>query len=344
MRLLTLRRFLLTISGFGLFLILVVMTTPFIGAEKISLREALHHLRSDALPLRSPDVDILIFQRVPRIALGILAGGALALVGAVFQAVLRNPLATPYTLGVSSGGALGAVAAISFSVLSVSWGPFSSVQILALIGSMVNIGIVYGLAQHRGHFSTSGLLLAGVTLGLISSAMILFVRYLSDPHRLVQLDRWMMGGLDVQGFRDLSALLPFLFPGCILLLAHARDLDQLSFGEEVAAGRGVHILRLQRIAFFGGSLVTSAVVAVTGPIGFVGLIIPHSVRRLVGPDHRLLLPCAFLAGGGFLVLCDTVARTIVAPTELPVGILTSLIGGPFFLWLLVRSRFGEGGG
>lgn len=343
MHLLTPKRFLLNILGFGLFLLLVVATAPFIGAEKISLREALHHLRFDAAPLQSPDVDILVFQRVPRIALGVLSGGALALVGAVFQAVLRNPLATPYTLGVSGGGALGAVVAISFSVLSVSWGPFSSVQIFALMGSLINIAIVYGLARSRGHFNTSGLLLAGVTLGLISSAMILLVRYLSDPHQLVQLDRWMMGGVDVEGFRDLSALLPFLLPGCVLLLAHARDLDQLSFGEEMAAGRGVPIARLQRIAFFGGSLVTSAVVAVTGPIGFVGLIVPHTVRRLVGPDHRLLLPCVFLAGGGFLVLCDTVARTIVAPTELPVGILTSLMGGPFFLWLLVRGRFGEGG-
>jgi iron complex transport system permease protein len=252
--------------------------------------------------------------------------------------MLRNPLAEPYTLGLSGGAAFGAVVAISFSSLDVAWGPFAGVQVLALLGAFFNIGVVYLLARKKGSISSSALLLAGVTLGLISGSGILFVRYLTRPDLLVNMDRWLMGGLSVLGYRKLVSILPLLVPGVALLLWHGRDYNQLVLGEEMAAGRGVNVASLRRISFFGGSLITAAVVAVAGPIGFVGLLVPHIIRRLIGNDHRLLLPCAFLGGGGFLVICDTFARTIVAPTELPVGIVTALLGGPFFLYLLVRLR------
>lgn len=332
-----------TLGLFGVFCALAAVLSPLVGAVSVSPTELWRAITSGHVSRADVGVEIVLFQRIPRVLLGLICGGALALAGGVFQALLRNPLATPYTLGVSGGAALGAVIAISFGVFSFHVGPVHSVQLLALAGSVVNIGIVYLLARARGHFSTAALLLCGVTLGLISSAMILFVRYLSHPNELVMLDRWMMGGLDIVGYQSILSVLPFLAPGVIILLAMASSYNQLAFGEELAAGRGVNVPRIQQVSFFAGSLATSAVVSVCGPIGFVGLIVPHIVRRLIGPDHRLLLPCSVLAGGGFLVLCDTFSRTVIAPSELPVGIVTAMLGGPFFLWLLVSGGMDGGG-
>ncbi|MBN1422492.1 MAG: iron ABC transporter permease [Planctomycetes bacterium] len=326
-----------TIAAFAALLAAAAAVAPFIGAESIDARAAFRELLAGRGAL-SPDADILFFQRVPRVMLAGLAGGALALAGAVFQALLRNPLATPYTLGVSSGCALGATIAISAGALQIRWWVLSSVELFALAGGLADVLIVYLLARRRGHLSMGTLLLAGVTLGLISSASILLVRYLADPRMLVVMDRWLMGGIAATGYREVAAVLPLLAPGAALLLAQARKYDQLAFGDEVAAGRGVDVVRLQRLSFFGGSLVTASVVAAVGPIGFVGLIVPHAVRGILGPDHRLLLPAATLAGAAFLIACDTLARTMLAPTELPVGIITALLGGPFFLWVLVRNR------
>jgi iron complex transport system permease protein len=278
---------------------------------------------------------IVLMQRLPRVLLGLVVGGALALTGAVFQALLRNPLATPHTLGVSAGGALGAVAAISLGLPGPEAGPFTPVQFYALIGALVNVGVIYGLARRRRIFSPLKLLLAGVTLGLICSALIMFVRFASDPHKLVAVDRWLMGGLDVQGYRSLAAALPLLLPALALLATEAGALNQLAMGEEMAAGRGVDVGRTQVEAFVAGSVLTAAVVSVAGPIGFVGLIVPHLLRGLFGPDHRLLMPLCFFGGGAFLAAADTVARSMFPPSELPVGVLTAVLGGPFFLVLLV---------
>jgi iron complex transport system permease protein len=283
------------------------------------------------------DLSIVLMQRVPRVLLGLVAGGGLAVAGCVFQALLRNPLATPHTLGVSAGGALGAVMAISLGLPVPPLGPLTAVQFAALAGALVNVGIIYLLARRREAFSPLKLLLAGVTLGLISGALIMFVRYASDPYKLVVVDRWLMGGLDVQGYQGLAAVLPLVLPALALLLTQAGTLNQLSLGEEMAAGRGVEVHRAQVEAFLGGSVVTAAVVSVAGPIGFVGLIVPHVLRGFFGPDHRVLLPLCFFGGGAFLAVADTVARTAFAPTELPVGVLTAMLGGPFFLVLLVRT-------
>lgn len=280
--------------------------------------------------------DIVLFQRLPRVILALLAGGGLAVAGAVFQALLRNPLATPHTLGVSAGGAFAAIAAISFSVTTPQWGPVGPLQFYGMIGAFVNMGIIYLLATKQHHFSTFKLLLAGVTLALISSALIMFVRYVSAPHKLVVVDRWLMGGLDVQGYRSLAAILPFFGPAVVLLLSRANALNLISFGEELAAGRGVNLKGLQTEIFVAGSVLTAAVVSVAGPVGFVGLIVPHAFRIALGPDHRKLLFASFFGGGALLVIADTFARTAFAPSELPVGVLTAMMGGPFFLVLLVR--------
>ncbi|MCL5270945.1 MAG: iron ABC transporter permease [bacterium] len=345
MPLLTTRRFLGVTSLFALFAVAAMLAAPMVGAESINTFRALAAwLGAPAGAPHAVDVAILVDLRLPRILMGFLTGAALATVGAVFQALLRNPLATPYTLGVASGGSLGAVLAFflpSFLPgLAFSWGPFNHVQILSFAGSSLAMALIYLLARSGERVSPMELLLAGVTMGMIFSALILAVRYFAAPEMLVGMDRWMMGGLDGSGYRDVRAVLPLYVPGLAILMLMARGLDQISFGEELAMGRGVNVARLQKEAFFCGSLVVASVVATTGPIGFVGLLVPHTVRRIVGPDHRLLLPCTFLAGGAFLVLCDMIARWIIAPTELPVGIITSLLGGPFFIYLLIRSRRG----
>lgn len=342
MALLTTRRMAGMIGGFALFALAAMLISPLFGAERINPLTAIAHWLNPPPEGRTAQADIFFYLRLPRILLAFLAGAGLATVGAVFQALLRNPLATPYTLGVASGGSFGAVVAIFMpSVLpwlAFSWGPINHVQLFAFAGASLAVALIYLLARSGGHVSPMELLLAGVILGTIFSALILAIRYFTRPDLLVGMDRWMMGGLDITGYRELLSVLPLLVPGILILLLTARGLDQISFGEDLAHGRGVDVARLQKICFFCGSLATGAVVAVAGPIGFVGLIVPHTVRRIVGPDHRLLLPCTLLAGGGFLILCDTVARTIIAPTELPVGVITALLGGPFFIYLLVRSR------
>lgn len=334
---LTFQRYLKIVLLFAAVLAAFAAASPFIGAERIDAGKAIRDLFSRGGGISSPDADILFFQRIPRILLAILAGGALGLAGSVFQALLRNPLAEPFTLGVSTGGALGALFALSIPAFSVAL-PFSSmVQVFAFLGSTLNVSIIYALSRRKQGLSPTGLLLAGVTLNMICGAAILLLRYLAHPHELVSMERWMVGGLDIEGYEKFIPILPFLIAGLVILILQARHFDQLCLGEELARSRGVRVERLQRLAFFGGSLITAAVVSIAGPIGFVGLIIPHIVRGLAGSDHRILLPCSFLAAGSFLVLCDTFARTVIAPSEMPVGIVTAMTGGPFFLWLLVRK-------
>jgi len=309
----------------------------FFGQVRVPPGAVLSILTGGSAP--EQDVAIVLAQRAPRMVLGLLAGGGLAVAGAIFQALLRNPLATPHTLGVSAGGALGAVVAISFGWRSPSIGPIGTVQLCALAGALVNVTVIYLLARRRGTISSMKLLLAGVMLGLICSALIMFVRFISDPHRLVTVDRWLMGGLDVQGFSSLGSVLPFLLPALVLLFGEANAMNQLTLGEEMAAGRGVDVGAVQVRAFLSGSVLTAAIVSVAGPVGFVGLIVPHILRGIFGPDHRLLLLLSFFGGGVFLSVADTVARTCFPPTELPVGVLTAMLGGPFFLVLLVTRPY-----
>ena len=280
--------------------------------------------------------EILWALRVPRVLLGLLAGGTLALVGASLQVILRNPLATPYTLGVTGGGALGAVIAIYVPGLMIGLGPLSTLQVFALAGCGVTLLLIYAFARRPQGISMPTLLLAGVTIGILCGALTLLVRYLADPKLLVAMDRWVMGGLDVVGYSKLGSIAPLLLPGLGLLALQIPTLNHLSLGEEMAAGHGVDVAAVHREVFFGAGLATAAIVSVTGPIGFVGLIVPHAVRRLSGFDHRVVLPASFLLGGAFLVACDTLARTLIAPSEMPVGILTALIGGPVFIWILLR--------
>ncbi len=281
--------------------------------------------------------EIVLNIRLPRIIFALLVGASLSLVGAAFQVLLRNELATPYTLGISSGGALGAVIAIKTG-LDITVLGFSTSVLFSIAGSVLTIGLIFFIARERYEISAFTLLLAGVTIGLFFSAMILFIHYLADFTETYRMIRWLMGALDVVGWRYPLTVLFVFVPVFVYLLLNAPAFNLLLSGSELARARGVEVRRLQKWTFLLSSVLVGTCVAMAGPIGFVGLIVPHVVRLMIGPDHRRLFPVAVLSGGLFLVWADTIARTVIAPAELPVGIITSLIGGPFFIYLLVRDK------
>jgi iron complex transport system permease protein len=331
----TLRRRLIAVAGgFGVVTLAVVIWAPTVGSTAISLSRALDSTRPWA---DNVDAQIFFVARLPRVLAGALIGATLAAAGVVLQALMRNPLATPFTLGVSAGAALGAMLAIAMGLDLGALG-VSSVPIASFIGSLAAIAIVYALAssQRRG-LSTNVLLLAGVTLNSFFSALILFVQFLADFTESFRTVRWLMGDLDVGSYRPILAALPLIVAAFAVFAILPRALNLLTMGEDVAASRGVDVVRAQRWAFLSASLATGAAVSLGGPIGFIGIVVPHLVRLMVGADHRLVLPAATLFGAAFLVLCDLIARPVMAPVEIPVGVVTALIGGPFFLWLLVRQ-------
>jgi iron complex transport system permease protein len=322
-----------TLVGFGALAAGACLFAPLVGSTRISLAAVFDR----SIPYADNiDAQIFFVARLPRVIAAALVGSALALSGVVFQALLRNPLASPDTLGVSAGASLGAMMAITFnldfSVLGVSAVPLASFS-----GSIGALAIVYGLstARRRGT-SAVVLLLGGVTLHALLSAVIAFVQYLADFTETFRNVRWLMGSLDVASFSPIvAALVPMAFAGAGFATL-PRVLDLISVGSESAAARGVNVERTERVALVSASLATGAAVSLAGPVAFVGIIVPHLVRLIVGADHRLVLPASALFGGAFLIGCDLVARTIVAPLELPVGIVTAIIGGPVFLWLLFR--------
>jgi iron complex transport system permease protein len=329
------RRMAWTWFGFGAGAILVCLIAPLTGPTSISLRRVF----DSSVPFADNlDAQIFFVARLPRVLAGALVGSALAAAGVVFQALLRNPLATPFTLGVSAGAALGAMLALTLDLSSGIAG-FSAVPIASFAGSLGAVTLVYALARarHRG-LSTNVLLLAGVTLNSFFSALILFVQFLSDYTQTFRTVRWLMGDLDVSSYAPVVAAVPplALSFGAFALLPKSMNL--LSISDESAASRGVDVHRTQRLAFLSASLATGAAVSLGGPVGFIGIVIPHLVRLLVGADHRLVLPAATFGGAAFLVACDTVSRTALSPLEVPVGVITAVIGGPFFLWLLIRHR------
>jgi iron complex transport system permease protein len=321
----------------------IVLASVIIGAETISPAQAWREWRAHVPMSEAPTLSVFLQQRVPRTLAALLAGSGLALAGAAFQAMLRNPLATPYTLGVSSAGAFGAFTA---TVLATTYGwshsylGFSGVEVFSFLFAAIDVLLIYVLAVQKARVSPAVLLLAGVTLGMIANAGIMMMQQLMNPEWLVIMTRWTMGHLSIIGYDPVLALTIGVLPCMAVLLAQAGKFDQLGFGEELAAGRGVNVRRLQVVTFLVGSLMTAIIVSKVGPIGFVGLIVPHAVRTVTGTRHRSLLPLSMIVGGAFLCLCDIVARRLL-PGETPVGIITALVGGPFFLYLLLRRRLTE---
>jgi iron complex transport system permease protein len=327
-------RLLRSLIGFGLFAVATIVLAPLVGTSPISLARAFDR----SIPFeQNVDAQIFFIARLPRVLAGALAGATLAAAGVVFQAMLRNPLATPFTLGVSAGASLGAMLAIVFGA-SMTLGPLSPVPLASLAGAAAASALVYWLATpYRRAMSTSVLLLAGVTLNSFFSALIMFVQYFADFSQVYRASRWVMGDLDVGSFQPLGAVLPLVVIAFGLFALLPSSLNLLSVGTDAAAARGVNVVQAQRLAFVSASLATAAAVSLAGPIGFIGIVVPHLVRLIVGVDHRIVLPASALFGAAFLVVCDVGARTLLAPIEIPVGVITAILGGPFFLWLLVRK-------
>lgn len=284
---------------------------------------------------------VLWTLRVPRVCMGILAGAGLAVAGVIFQSLFRNPLAEPFTLGVSSGASL-AAAWCMLNGVSGLWYGIPKLSVAAFGGAMACVLVVYAITKLKQGFSTGTLLLAGVTIGFVCSALIVIAMFRADQHDIQAIIRWLMGSCEVPSIDPVLDAWSFVLIGTAIAIHRHRDLDLLMMGELVAASRGVHVRRARGLAYFAASLITAGVVAQCGPIGFVGLLIPHTMRYLVGPTHRLLIPACLLAGASFLPVCDAVARTGLllsgSARQLPVGVLTNLIGGGFFLYILLRRK------
>jgi iron complex transport system permease protein len=327
------RRLVLTVAGFGSLAALACLLAPLAGSTHISFARVFD--RSQPF---SDNVDAQIFflARLPRVLAAAVVGASLGISGAVFQALLRNPLASPDTLGVSGGAALGAMAAITFH-LQVSVLGVPAIPLASFAGSVGGLAIVYLLAtaRRRGLSSTT-LLLAGVALNAFFSALVLFVQYFADLAETFRSVRWLMGSLDVAGYAPIVGVLPLLALAAAGFAQLPRALDLMSLGADAAAVRGVDVRRTERRALASASLATGAAVSIAGPVAFVGIVVPHAVRLVVGADHRLVLPGSALLGAALLIGCDLAARTLFSPLEMPVGVVTALIGAPFFLWLLVR--------
>lgn len=322
---------------------LAVMIGPVPIAPDLVWRVALHQL---APGLVTPDwaafqQNIVWELRFPRVLLGGLVGAGLAVVGATMQALVRNPLADPYLLGVSSGASLGAVAVIA---LGLSWFGIFSLSIAAFLGALLAFGAVYALAQHGGRLTTGRLILSGVAVAYVLGALTnVLIFSAADGEQAQSVIFWMLGGLSGARWDLLPLPALALSLGTLALIAQARALNALSVGEETAATLGVDTSRFRGQTFALTALLTGTLVAVSGGIGFVGLMLPHILRLLVGADHRRLLPVAALAGASFLIWVDVLARVLIAPQELPLGIITALLGAPFFIWLMRRSGDALGG-
>jgi iron complex transport system permease protein len=302
-----------------------------LGAVPLSLRQVMDGVRGTGDPTT---VAIVRRLRLPRAVLAAMVGGSLAASGATFQALLRNPLAEPYILGISGGAAVGAVFAIAAGGALATSG---IVGMAALAGSILAILLVFRIAAVVGRaLDTRILLLAGVVVGAFFNACILLALTFASSDAFRSAVFWMMGSFSGATWRGTALLGAAMLPGLAVLLALARPLNLLAVGEETAAYLGTRVERTKLLAYGTASLLTAGAVAVSGVIGFVGLVVPHVVRMLWGPDHRFLIPASVLLGAAFVVLADTLARTAAAPTELPVGVVTAFVGVPFFVWLLRR--------
>lgn len=321
------------VGGSALLLLLSLVVAPLFGSTALDAGRVLSGVGSwDA----TTDATIFFRLRMPRVLLAALVGAGLALSGAAFQALLRNPLATPFTLGVSAGASLGAV--LAQRLVPAGAAGALAVPSAALLGAIVAASLVLAMSVRRDDVPTAVLLLAGVTLNFTIGAAILLLHYFSDHTETARMIRWMMGDLEGATYGTLGLLAVISAPAWIGLLRAGRALNLLSLGNDEARAHGIDARRAVLSGFICSAWITGLAVAVAGPVGFVGIIVPFTVRLLGGSDSRVVLPAAFLGGGAFLVACDVVARTLLAPVELPIGVVTACLGGPFFLALLLGRR------
>ncbi|MDI6799125.1 MAG: iron chelate uptake ABC transporter family permease subunit [Actinomycetota bacterium] len=314
-----------------------------IGAVRIPLGELIGLLKGLISPqatLKTPygtDYATIFFKiRLVRISLAVLVGASLSVSGVVYQGIFKNPMADPYIIGVSSGAALGATIA-ALLVRSGSIFGFSIMASFAFIFATLAVFVIYKMAERSGRIPVETLLLAGIALGALFHALTSFIMVIGsrDLHLIIY---WLMGGFSSKGWDHVLVLLPFILVGLPFIYFNSRELNLLLLGEERAGQLGIEVERVKRGLIIASSLLTAAAVSVGGIIGFVGLIVPHSVRLLTGPDHKILIPASALVGAIFLVLSDLLARVVIAPTEMPLGIITALFGAPFFVYLLRKRR------
>lgn len=270
--------------------------------------------------------------RIVRVLLGILAGSGLGVSGVVLQAILRNPLAEPYLLGISSGAGLGAILGIIFGLSGYH------LPLIAFLGALLSIILVYNLARQDNKIPVQSLILSGVIITIVTSAIIVFLISISTNEALHGITWWLLGNLGIFDFKYLLITLIIVVLGILLIYTLSQDLNAISLGEEEAIHLGIEIETIKKVLFIVTSLITASIVSVCGMIGFVGLIIPHMMRLIVGPNHRFLIPSTAIGAAAFLVFCDTVSRSILSPIEIPIGVITALIGAPVFIILFKKGQ------
>jgi len=338
MKILTLKKVLFLSAVLGMVLGLVILLSITMGSVKVKFYSSMMILLRSILGMEGDGTEteraIILSLRVPRVLLAGLVGAGLSVSGATFQALLRNPLADPYILGVSSGAAVGTIVAIWAGLGILSFG----LPLASFLGALLTILIVFYFGRQNGKIHPNTLLLAGVITSSFLSALIMFFISISQKEELHTIIFWLMGDFSFSDYRAVRIIFPYLLFGVFFLYLLARQLNLILSGEEYALQSGVNVERLRLLSYLCASLITAASVSVCGLIGFVGLIVPHSVRLIFGPDHRLLLPASALVGASFLIASDTIARTLLAPTELPVGVITAAFGGPFFIYLLKTRK------
>lgn len=335
-------QYMLLISLIGL-LVMAILWALTKGSVKIPISDVVEILkafltRQDYGDLRASHVFIVTEVRMPRIILSALVGGILSVIGASFQAIFKNPMADPYVMGVSSGAAFGATLAI---VLGLGSGlgiiGLSGISLMAFVGALSTVFIVYNLARHGQKVSTISILLAGIVINAILSACIsmMMLFFQNDMDRIIT---WTMGSFNSSTWNQVYLLTPVALLGLVFLLSQSRTLNAMVMGEEEAKTLGVNVERVKKMTLGISSLLAAFAVSMSGIIGFVGLIVPHFFRMLLGPNHKMLIPASFVGGAIFLLACDTMARSLIENMEIPVGIITAILGGPFFLVLLQKHK------
>ncbi len=316
-----------------LLLAAVMLICSLIGTESLSLKSVFG--LADTSEAINPDYEIFFHVRLPRIILAVIVGAALACSGVVFQAMLRNPLADPYILGISSGAGLGAIIAV---VSGFSWTLFgrSPIAVFAFAGALFTVWLVWLIGRLTGKTHVTGLLLAGVVVNAFFSALIMFLTSIAKSSQVFSTIFWLMGNMAEEDYFVLWLSAGCVGAGIAALFYISPQLNVITFGQTDARSMGINTDMIQLISFAVAAFITAVAVSLSGLIGFVGLIVPHGVRLVFGPDHRQLLPLSAIVGAIFLVVADTLARIVVAPAQLPVGVVTAIIGGPFFLILLVK--------
>jgi iron complex transport system permease protein len=330
----------ITFLVLGALFLVIFVASVWAGAVKVSpftlARAALHGMGFERIaPPAQQDLIIVLHIRLPRVVTAILVGASLSICGVAMQGLFRNPMASPDILGITAGGSLGAVIAISTGLSSL--GAFL-LPVFAMIGALLASILIYFISSSKGRTSLLFVVLAGLAVSSFFNGLVSGILLFSKQYEVSQFIFWTMGSFDGRMWKHIFVPLPILIPGLVLILFFARDLNMFTLGEENAHSVGMNVEWVKRLVLGISALVTGTAIAIGGPVGFVGLLIPHLFRFLVGPDHRVLLPAAAIGGATFLMLADLIGRMLMPPYEIRVGIITAIVGSPYFLYLIVRYQ------